>query len=93
MSDGSILEINLNVREVQCSLCREWCEHSQGVPTFNGDLVSNDFPDWLIRQGGGSQPACELCFHAHASGKLRTFDHYYAHLMDAGGECIDGAGI
>lgn len=75
MSD--ILLIDMNPREVQCALCGEWCEHSWGVPTFNGDLVSNDFPDALWHSEGGSQPACESCFNKHDRGELQTFDRYY----------------
>ena len=86
----SILEINLNAHAVECSLCGEWTDYRCGVPTFNGDLVSNDFPDWLWREGGGSQAACERCYERHAAGKVPTFDHYYRHLMV---RFTDGAGI
>lgn len=91
MSDtGPILEINMNVREAQCSLCGEWTEIRWGVPTYNGDLVSNDFPDWLWREGGGSEAACRRCHDLHAAGKLTTYDRCYRHLM---GGFTDGAGI
>ncbi len=88
MSD--VLEINLNYREAQCGICGDWHEYAQGVPTFNGDLVSNDFPDWLHRTGGGSVPVCERCFNKHERGEIETFDDCYTHLM--GGFC-EGAGI
>ena len=85
-----ILEIRMQLHEVQCSLCGDWTEHRWGVPTFNGDVVSNDFPDWLWGQAGGGQPVCEKCYDLHAAGKIETFDQYYMHL--AGG-FTDGGGI
>ncbi len=88
----NVLEINMNVREVQCSLCGEWCEHRWGVPTFNGDLVSNDFPDWLCRTGGGGQPVCEQCFESHAKGDFPVWDCHYQHLANVG-TVADGEGI
>lgn len=57
---------------------------------FNGDLVSNDFPDWLWRQGGGGVAACERCYDRHALGELRTCDEFYQHLF---GCFADGGGI
>lgn len=88
MSD--VLEINMNVREVECYVCGEWTEYRWGVPVFNGDIVSNDFPDWLWGNGGGGQAVCERCYNLHAAGKMQTFDHCYRHLM---GGFIDGGGI
>lgn len=84
------LVINMNFREVMCCICGNWTEYRWGVPTFNGDLVSNHFPDWLWRQGGGSQPACEHCFRRHAAGELPAFDRFYLHLS---GTFADGDGI
>lgn len=81
MTHKDHLIIDMNPREAQCYLCGEWTAHRWGVPTFNGDLVSNEFPDYLIREGGGSQPACERCYEAHQRGALVVCDHLYEHLF------------
>lgn len=82
MMDAAV-EIRMQSGELQCSLCNAWTEHRWSVPTFNGDLVSNEFPDELWHPDGGMQAACEDCFNRHADGKLPTFDGFYIHL--AGG--------
>jgi hypothetical protein len=85
-----ILEIRMQLRMIDCFICGEPDEHRWGVPVFNGDVVSNDFPDWLWRSGGGGQAVCRECFEKHACGELETFDHYYLHLagMFTGGDGI-----
>lgn len=84
------LVIDMNIREAQCFLCGDWTEYLWGVPTFNGDLVSNDFPDNLWHSGGGSQAVCQRCFGQHERGELVVYDRFYLHL--AGG-LIGGDGI
>lgn len=85
------LTIDLNrPRSLNCFLCGDWTDYQWGVPTYNGDVVSNDFPDWLIREGGGCQGVCERCYEKHAAGKVRTFDGDYRHLD---GLLIHGDGI
>ena len=85
-----VLEINMNVREVQCSVCEEWTEHRWGIPTFNGDVVSNDFPDWLWSLHGGGQPVCRQCFDLHAAGQISVADLWYIWID---GRFVGGDGI
>lgn len=87
---SSDLRIKLQSGMIDCSLCGAATEFRWGVPTFNGDVVSNDFPDELLGQGG-SVPVCERCFRAHAEGRLETWDHFYIH--QAAANLIGGAGI
>ena len=76
MSDelGPIEIINMNPpRPCDCFLCGQECGGDNcGVPTFNGDVVSNDWNgEW------GSKPVCQECFDKHADGRVPTFDHLY----------------
>jgi hypothetical protein len=87
---SEVLEIRMQLHETHCSLCGEPTLCCWGVPAYNGDLMSNDFPDELISAGGGNQPVCEDCYDRHARGELETFDRFY--LWRVGG-LIDGAGI
>jgi hypothetical protein len=87
---GDTLEIRMQSHDVECFLCGTWTELHWGVPTYNGDLVSNDFPDELFREGGGAQPACERCYGQHSRGELPMFDKCYLWRL-AGFE--GGAGI
>jgi hypothetical protein len=74
---GDTLEIRMNPGIVACGLCGADTDFRWAVPTFNGDLVSNDFPDDLHREGGGSFPVCQRCYDRHERGELATFDRYY----------------
>lgn len=88
MSD--ILEIRMQTHEVECSICGDWTAHQWSVPTYNGDLVSNDFPDELIREGGGNMAVCEHCYDRHAADDMETFDSFYLWRLEG----LDaGAGI
>lgn len=70
---STILRINLNPRAVTCRLCGEICDHQQGVPMWEGLLLSNSWEgNW------NSQPSCRPCFERHARGELKTFDHVFA---------------
>lgn len=84
------LTINMNERWADCGLCGAETLFHWGVPTYNGDVVSNDFPDDL---GGGSIAACEACFHKHERGEIETFDHYYVRPGPMGVCLVNGAGI
>jgi hypothetical protein len=84
-----VLEINMNPRHLDCHLCGQPTEHKWGVPIFNGDVVSNDFPDDLWSEGGGGQAVCERCYELHAAGQVKTYDRYYMHLFGF----VDGGGI
>lgn len=84
------LEIRFQSFEVECSLCGRHTEMGWGVPTYNGDLVSNEFPDDLHRRGGGSIPVCRDCYDRHAAGKIETFDRCYLRHREG---FRDGAGI
>ena len=66
-----------DIKNIRCSWCGEWTAHRWGLPTYNGDLISNDFSDKLWAEGGGSVPACQSCFDKHAAGQLPTCDDYY----------------
>lgn len=83
-----ILVIDMNPREVECSLCGDWCEHRWSVPTYNGDLVSNDFPDEMWHTGGGGQAVCLECYEKHARGELMVFDRFYVRPGFVGGDGI-----
>lgn len=87
---AEVLEIRMQRGETQCSLCGAETTLSHGIPTFNGDIVSNDFPDWLWRTGGGSIPVCGLCYDRHERGEVPTFDRDYLHLdgLLSGGDGI-----
>lgn len=82
------LEINMNPRSVQCFLCGKWASHEWGVPTYNGDVVSNDFPDYLWHEGGGGQGVCEGCYLKHERGEIETFDRFYTRPGFIGGDGI-----
>lgn len=71
-----ILEIRMQSNMIDCSICGEPDCHSWGVPTFNGDIVSNDFPDELWE---GSIGVCESCYCKHERGEIPTFDRMYLH--------------
>ena len=74
---ADILEIRMQSSEVQCGICNALTDLGWGVPTFNGDIVSNDFPDWMYSRGGGSFAVCERCYRKHERGEILVFDHYY----------------
>lgn len=93
MSAGPILEIRMQRGEIECSLCGAETELRWGVPTYNGDIVSNYFPDDLHRIGGGSVPVCEECYDRHAAGLVPTFDRWYVRRGPFGVELVDGGGI
>jgi hypothetical protein len=70
-----------------CVACGEPSSGFHGLPIFNGDIVSNDWPgEW------GGVPCCEACYEKHLRGGMPTADHLYRHLLYAAG-LIDGAGI
>ncbi len=74
---GPILEIRMQSGGIDCSLCGKADEHCWGVPVFNGDVVSNDFPFWMWSSHGGSQPVCRRCYAKHERGEIPTWDHLY----------------
>jgi hypothetical protein len=90
---NDFLEIRMQQYETDCSLCGLPTEHRWGIPTFNGDIVSNDFPDDLWRGGGGNIPACRECFAKHARGEIPTFDRFYVPQTLMGVHLVNGAGI
>lgn len=87
---AEILNIRMQSHLTDCSLCGEATAHRWGIPTCNGDVVSNDFPDDLWQ---GSVPVCQRCYERHARGEIKTFDHYYVRRGPMGVCLIDGAGI
>ncbi len=87
MSD--ILEIRMQSNALECYICGEESDCGWSVPIFNGDIVSNDFPDYMWHAGGGGQAVCEDCYRRHERGEVPTFDHYYIRPA----ELIHGAGI
>lgn len=60
-----------------CSLCGIDTEPRWAVPTYNGEVVSVDFPDDLYHSGGGSLAVCERCFLAHERGEVACADAWY----------------
>ena len=75
-----ILEIRMQSFETVCSQCGRPNDDNCGLPTVNGDLVSNEFPDAVWSEHGGSIPACWSCYCAHNLGTIPTFDRYYLWL-------------
>ena len=90
LPEGDILKIHMQSHDATCMLCNAETDYNWSIPTFNGDIVSNEFPDWLWTTSGGGQAVCESCYEKHARGEIETFDRYYRHLM---GDFADGAGI
>ena len=88
------LEIRMQRHEANCGMCGDDCDMLYGIPTYNGDVVSNDFPDGLMPDAGGSFPACQRCYLRHAMGDVPTFDHWYV-VAGAFGVFLglDGGGI
>lgn len=92
MSDGPILKIDIwnpVFKECDCYICGAPTPMRWGVPVFNGDIVSNDFPDELWGESGGGQSVCESCYEKHARGEIKVFDSCYWTPPTL----IDGAGI
>lgn len=85
-----VLEIRMQSVEMVCSLCGAITDDNCGVPIVNGDIVSNDFPDAIWSEHGGSVPACQRCHDRHSRGEIETFDRHYLWL---GLGFIHGAGI
>lgn len=73
----NVLEIRMQRNDVECTLCGELTDLSHGIPTYNGDIVSNAFPDDLWHDGGGSIPVCGKCYVMHERGWIPTMDELY----------------
>lgn len=86
MIDGNpVIQIGMQDNTVSCWICGVETEFKWGVPTFNGDLMSNDWPgEWF------GQSVCERCFDLHEQGKMITHDNLYRHLLL---EQFNGSGI
>lgn len=85
--------IRMQSNTVYCSLCGLVTELRWGVPTFNGDVVSNGFPEDLFREHGGSIPVCNHCYDEHAAGRVTVYDRYYVPRNVMGVDLVDGGGI
>jgi hypothetical protein len=59
-------------KDPYCVICGGEPGSHHGVPTFNGDVVSNDFAC-----ANGTQPACGRCYHLHAHGMVPVHDSRY----------------
>jgi hypothetical protein len=71
-----------------CVACGQPSSGFHGLPVFNGDIVSNDWPgEW------GGVPCCLACFYLHEQGKLKTWDHLYTAYLDGLRPFADGGGI
>jgi hypothetical protein len=75
---------------IQCNICKNQAEFYGSVPTYNGSLVSNDFPYDLWANGGGNVPVCERCYWLHAQGRVQVWDYLY---VPVGMTFIHGDGI
>ncbi len=82
-----ILEIRMQSGMIDCAICGEPDDHCWGVPTYNGDIVSNAFPDDM---DWGGVAVCESCYLKHERGEITTFDHCY---LPKGRSFIGGDGI
>ena len=81
------IEMNRSMRPaLPCVVCGLDCSQDDcGLPTFNGDVVSNDWRgEWF------SKPCCTECCRKHGEGLIPTFDRCYEHLLN---EFIGGTGI
>lgn len=70
-----------------CFVCGEDASGFHGVPIWNGELVSNDWPgEWC------GVPACEVCFRKHKEGRLPMLDStfYWQRVFSHGYEAGDG---
>lgn len=85
----TVLKIRMQSHTVECSLCGIETPWQWSVPVYNGDVVSNDFPDWMYERHGGNQSVCEACFNKHAAGQIPTCDAIYLRQ----GDLMHGAGI
>lgn len=85
MSIGRFIEIRMQSHDTDCWLCGGYADGHHGVPTFNGDLVSNDFPLWE-----GGHHVCQSCHGKHERGELEVFDRYYEHHVQG---FVNGGGI
>lgn len=83
------LEIRMQTDEIECAVCGYPAPFRYGIPTYNGDLVSNDFPLWDT----GNRPVCRGCFECHERGELDTYDRYYVWPGPLGVVLLDGGGI
>lgn len=71
-----------------CVNCGKPSSGFHGLPVFNGDIVSNDWPgEW------GGACCCEDCYNRHAAGQLETADYLYRVYLDRLGTFVEGAGI
>jgi hypothetical protein len=92
MSD--ILEIRMQSGMLDCYVCGEPTEYRFGIPIYNGDIVSNDFPDDMWANGGGGQSVCESCYLKHERGDIPCADRLYLDRPPHGVYLgSDGAGI
>jgi hypothetical protein len=74
---------------ITCWLCGEDTPFGWGVPTYNGDLVSDEFP----LEPQGNRPVCEACHGRHGRGEVKTWDHHYTGRPPLGVPLTDGGGI
>ena len=71
-----------------CVACGRPSSGFHGLPVFNGDVVSNDWPgEWA------GVPCCEPCYTAHLEGRMQCADRLYAGYLDGLRTFTDGAGI
>lgn len=91
MSD--ILEIHMQSDMIDCAICGEPDEFRWGVPTFNGDIVSNAFPEEMWASGGGGVSVCRECYEKHERGEIPVADRLYLERPPMGVHLVDGAGI
>lgn len=75
--------------DLTCTLCHTPTPFGHAVPTMHGEVVSNDFPDWLWERDGGRVPVCERCYQWHAQGRVAVSDRKWL----ANGALTHGAGI
>jgi hypothetical protein len=91
-----ILEVELYPPMIDCGVCGQGDLFKWGIATYNGDIVSLEFPFHLVPDNSGSMAVCRDCFNAHAEGdpRIETYDAEYLHLAYYIGPFgMDGAGI
>ena len=91
MSDASKADVDFCLFQgqpsgtVPCYFCHAASSGRHSIPTYNGDIVSKEFP-----LDTANHPACERCYKLHESGLIVAYDHRYKYLFGTleGGEGI-----
>lgn len=70
--------------------CQQTASGFHSLPRWNGDIVSNDFPDGV---SSGNATCCQSCYERHAAGRMPVADEQYTAYLDRRGTFVGGSGI